>query len=284
MPAGSRRAADTAQRVHHAVLQDQLRKLSAVLGGGLAVCNDQDLPQHHVITPEHGEQRWEAGWSLSEVVRDYQILRLVVIDYLDGQLDRPLNTGEAMAVGLAIDEACMASIQAYVKYGDQVRQEQEQARLNLERRTNEALRQSAAELEQAQRRTNEFLATLAVPLNCAIPCADLFAAETARMQGSSDPATAETWEVVERQVEQMTRLVDDLLDVTRISQGKLHCAAGPTWAKFCASPTELCPADAISLAGTAGELVRQACSWKPIRPGWCKLSATCSRTRLSIRP
>ena len=132
----------TAPRVHHAILQDQLRKLLTALGHGLVVCNDQDLPQHHLIALEHGEQRREAGWSLSEVVRDYQIMRLVILDYLDEQLDRPLTTREMMAIGLALDEASMASVDAYVKYGEQMRQEAVELSLHFERRTNEALRQA----------------------------------------------------------------------------------------------------------------------------------------------
>jgi signal transduction histidine kinase len=211
----------TAPRVHHVTLQDQLRKLLTTLGQGLVVSNEQDLPQHHLVALEHGEQRWEAGWSLSEVVRDYQIMRLVILDYLDEQLDRPITMREVMAVGLAIDEASMASVDAYVKYGEQMRQEAVELSLHFERRTNEALRQSATELEHAQRRTNEFLATLAHELRN--PLAPIqFAAETARMQGSPNQADAETWEVVERQVQFMTRLIDDLLDVTRISQGKMQ--------------------------------------------------------------
>ncbi len=212
----------TAPRVHHVVLQDQLRKLLTALGHGLVVCNDQDsaaAPSSWRF--EHGEQRWEAGWALSEVIRDYQILRLVVVDFLDERLDRPLSTREVMAVGLAIDEASMASVEAYVRYGEQMRQEAVELRIGLEQRTSEALRESAAEMEQAQRRTNEFLATLAHELrNPLAPI--LFAAETARMQGSPDPAVAETWQVIERQVQLMRRLVDDLLDVTRISQGKMR--------------------------------------------------------------
>ena len=38
----------------------------------------------------------------------------------------------------------------------------------------------------------------------------------------ADPELQWATEVVEHQVQQMTRLVDDLLDVSRISQGKIH--------------------------------------------------------------
>src|SRR5262249_33120395 len=54
---------------------------------------------------QHGEQRWENGWSLAEVVRDYQILRLVVVEHLEEALARPLHRRETMAVGLGLDEA-----------------------------------------------------------------------------------------------------------------------------------------------------------------------------------
>src|SRR5439155_1618293 len=54
-------------------------------------------------------------WSLSEVIRDYRILRLVVLDYLDECLDRPLRLAEIQAIGLALDEAIEVSVERYVR-------------------------------------------------------------------------------------------------------------------------------------------------------------------------
>ena len=78
----------------------------------------------------------------------------------------------------------------------------------------------AEALREADRRKDEFLATLAHELRN--PLAPLRnALEILRVAGS-DPATAQkAREMMERQLGQMVRLVDDLLDVSRITTGKL---------------------------------------------------------------
>ena len=76
------------------------------------------------------------------------------------------------------------------------------------------------QLREADRRKDEFLATLAHELrNPLAPIRN--ALEILRLAGS-DPAKAKmAREMMERQVVQMVRLVDDLLDVSRITTGKL---------------------------------------------------------------
>jgi signal transduction histidine kinase len=213
-----------ASRVHQAVLRDELIALLVTLGRGLAASNVRDTPQHHLVALEHGEQRWEAGWSLIEVVQDYQLLRMVLIEYLDELLERPLSAREAMAIGLAIDEAIAASVAMYVKFRDESLRLSEDQRLECER---EALRRHALELEQAKHRTDEFLSMLAHELrNPLAPIA--YAVEAARLTGVSSGLEAQTWDILARQVQQITRLVDDLLDMTRISQGKLQLRKEPT--------------------------------------------------------
>jgi PAS domain S-box-containing protein len=79
------------------------------------------------------------------------------------------------------------------------------------------LRQAVADLSHADRRKNEFLAILAHELrNPLAPI--LHAVEILRRTGSGP---AQITGVIERQVGQMVRLVDDLLDVGRIGQGKI---------------------------------------------------------------
>src|SRR6266545_252961 len=68
-----------AQRLHHQSLLNELPRLLTELGYSRPAIN-------------HGEQRWEAGWSLGEVVRDYQLLRVVLVQHLEEKLDRPLSS------------------------------------------------------------------------------------------------------------------------------------------------------------------------------------------------
>ncbi|HEY2934027.1 MAG TPA: response regulator [Acidobacteriota bacterium] len=76
------------------------------------------------------------------------------------------------------------------------------------------------ELKEAHRRKDEFLAMLAHELRN--PLAPLRnAAEVMRLLPNVDPKLQWAEEVVVRQVQHLTRLVDDLLDVSRITSGKI---------------------------------------------------------------
>ena len=89
-----------------------------------------------------------------------------------------------------------------------------------QRETAEELRQVAAELSQADRRKDEFLATLAHELrNPLAPIRNSL--EIIRVAASDPVAVERARRIMERQLVQMTRLVDDLLDVSRISSDKL---------------------------------------------------------------
>jgi signal transduction histidine kinase/CheY-like chemotaxis protein len=81
------------------------------------------------------------------------------------------------------------------------------------------LRASATVLKEADRRKDEFLAMLAHELrNPLAPISNSL--HTLRL--SSDPAVArQAQEVMDRQVRHLVRLVDDLLDVSRITRGKV---------------------------------------------------------------
>ena len=74
------------------------------------------------------------------------------------------------------------------------------------------------ESEEASRRKDEFLATLAHELRN--PLAPLRnAASIIRQRGKGDDRLQRASDVIERQIVHMTRLVDDLLDVARITRG-----------------------------------------------------------------
>jgi len=81
-----------------------------------------------------------------------------------------------------------------------------------------ARKQMEEDLHQADRRKDEFLATLAHELRN--PLAPLYSGlEILRLEKR---ANGEVLGMLSRQVEQLVRLVDDLLDISRITQGKIR--------------------------------------------------------------
>jgi PAS domain S-box-containing protein len=342
----ARRAAldqPNAVRLHHATLLDHLPRFLEALAHSLAGTAAADVLSHRIPALEHGADRWENGWSLTEVVRDYQILRLVLLEHLERRLERPMRFREVQAVGLALDEAIETSVAAYIAHRDEYvrRIEQERAeqrraaeaarlawehifrsagwgvallaaetptfqtvnpafarmhgysadelvgrpladllapetrdglaellaeadtrgdhtfeavhlRRNGERfpgrthlsairddtgrllyraqslqdvsdfkKLEESLRAQAEALRESDQRKNEFLAMLAHELrNPLAPIQNAVA--VLRLLGPADGDTAEARAIVERQIKQLVRLVDDLLDVSRIAQGKVE--------------------------------------------------------------
>jgi signal transduction histidine kinase len=76
-------------------------------------------------------------------------------------------------------------------------------------------------LKQADRRKDEFLATLSHELrNPLAPVRN--AVNILKVLDSDEPEVTWAREIIERQVHQMTRLIDDLLDVSRITRDRLE--------------------------------------------------------------
>jgi signal transduction histidine kinase len=86
--------------------------------------------------------------------------------------------------------------------------------------------QAQAMLQDANRRKDEFLAMLSHELrNPLAPIRN--AAEVIRLYAAHDSKLSWATEVTERQVGHLTRLIDELLDVSRISQGKIVLQVQP---------------------------------------------------------
>ena len=89
------------------------------------------------------------------------------------------------------------------------------------KRTEQLLRESEALLREADRHKDEFLAMLAHELRN--PLAPIRTGlELLRLDGDAPDAVSRVRPMMERQVAYMVRLIDDLLDVSRISSGKIH--------------------------------------------------------------
>ena len=98
--------------------------------------------------------------------------------------------------------------------------------LTERRQMEESLRRQAEALREADRRNDDFLATLAHELRN--PLAPLRnAVQILALRGDDSAVVAQTNELMDRQIQQMVRLVDDLLEVSRIGRGKISLQKAP---------------------------------------------------------
>jgi len=92
--------------------------------------------------------------------------------------------------------------------------------IHEQRMAQDALERSERALREADRRKDEFLAMLAHELRN--PLAPISTASQLLMLGSDPGRVRAAGEVIARQVRHMTELVDDLLDVSRVTRGLVH--------------------------------------------------------------
>jgi signal transduction histidine kinase len=98
-------------------------------------------------------------------------------------------------------------------------------RLNHE--LEERVTERTAELSASLQGRDEFLAMLAHELrNPLAPIRN--ATEVIRLLGTPDPKLGWARDVIDRQVTQLTRMVDDLLDVSRVTRGRVELRREPT--------------------------------------------------------
>lgn len=117
----------------------------------------------------------------------------------------------------------VAAMVSAVRTALRSRRRQYQARDSLAEREQaaEALRQGEEALREADRRKDEFLAVLAHELrNPLAPIRNSL--NILRMSGQLDPMAERVGEMMERQVNHLVRLVDDLMEVSRITRGKIE--------------------------------------------------------------
>jgi signal transduction histidine kinase len=144
---------------------------------------------------------------------------MVVLEFLDEALKRPLLLREILALNLAFDEAIAASVGMYVSNREEAVRRAERELVERERHAEaERLRLQAEALQEADRRKDEFLAVLGHELrNPLAPIRNVV--EVFKAQPPNAGTVQWATGVIERQVRHMGRLVDDLLDVTRIARG-----------------------------------------------------------------
>lgn len=157
------------------------------------------------------------GFELAELMRGTERTRRVPIIFLTaGNADRQrrFRGYEAGAVDFLHKPIEPDILRSKAEVFFQLNLQQQQ----LARQRDE-LRQSAEALKEADHRKDEFLATLAHELrNPLAPIRN--GLQVLRMMPSSNKSD-EVRDMMDRQLNHLVRLIDDLLDVSRVSQGKI---------------------------------------------------------------
>ncbi|WP_437774449.1 hybrid sensor histidine kinase/response regulator [Sorangium sp. So ce1097] len=129
------------------------------------------------------------------------------------------------------------------------------------------LRQTQDALREADRRKDEFLAMLAHELRN--PLAPLLSAvELLEAAGPATPVVERARTIMDRQIGHMTRLVDDLLDISRVSRGKIALSAERLDVVELARAAALDYRPLIEARGVRFELAL------PAEPVWLRADAT----------
>jgi len=150
------------------------------------------------VALEHGLR---ACWSIPIIGSDDRVLGTLAVYYREPRMPSPReaelgNEFAAFLAGIAIERA----------------------------EAEAELRARAARLAEADTRKDDFLAMLAHELRN--PLAPLrFAVEMLNRKGPPELQSAR--DVIDRQINHLTRLVDDLLDLSRIARGKVHLTKSP---------------------------------------------------------
>lgn len=148
-----------ANPAHRAAMRNQLPNFLRTLGRSLAGFQ-AGSGQNYELALEHGQQRWDLGWKLDEVVRDYQILRVVLLEHVESALSRLPSLHEAIAMGLLLDRAIMASVVSFTRQAEsRLRSTNEMLEQRVAERT-EQLRTAAAQLLQAEQHERRRLASI----------------------------------------------------------------------------------------------------------------------------
>ncbi|HVV99954.1 MAG TPA: response regulator [Planctomycetaceae bacterium] len=113
----ARREQPDAEGSHRSEMLDRLPDLVRAVGAALLEPDaSHSADRAHALGAEHGLQRWVAGWRLDEVIRDYQILRHVILEHLERAAGQAIPTTLTGEIGDLLDEAVKSAAVAFVRH------------------------------------------------------------------------------------------------------------------------------------------------------------------------
>src|SRR5438552_6206081 len=192
----------------------------------------------------HGRYRWQQGYRLEEVIREASVLRRIIShNWLDAyarkvpKLEGGTRRAAENIIHQAVDDVISDSAEQFVE-------EQLKATSHLNSQLGDALadvRHEKAAANAANNAKDRFLAMLSHELRTPLTPILLWA-NAILEEEQTTPSLKEGVQMIRRNVELEASLIDDLLDIARITGGKLQL--------------HLQLSDAATLFGDALEMVK----------------------------
>ena len=168
------------------------------------------------------------GFELAAMIRDHPRFRETAIIFVSGVHLSELDRLRGYSVG-AVDYVPVPIVPEILRakvtvFANLFRQTRQLERLNQE--LEQRVMERTAELEKTNQRKDEFLAVLSHELRNPL-AAIRAAAELLAVPGLSGEHMIKTTGVIRRQVTQLARLIDDLVDVSRITRDAISLRREP---------------------------------------------------------
>ena len=230
----------TAERQAETRLREAQRMTEAVVEGAGALVYAKDLQGRYILF----NQAWRSQTALSPEqamgATDEQLFGAGAAARLRANDDEVARTGEP----LQVQERVTVRGRDFVYRSHKFPLHDDAGRVHAVC----GVSTDITDVVEADRRKDEFLATLAHELrNPLAPIRN--GLEILRRSGELSARGERTREIMERQFRHLVRLVDDLLDVSRISRGKLELRLQPTTLQQCVEDALEACQGAIEAAG-----------------------------------
>ncbi len=210
----------SAKKLAHEAVRDSIPDVLAELARLLSQ-QSEDSQELEEKSLSHGFVRAEQGYDTTEIVREYRLLRTTILETLDedfrkSSVEEVLNT--IQVIDRILDEIIACSMDSYIEARLHELQ-QMQAQLML---TNQEL----TRLIQVHKENLAYLAhELKTPLNSIIGFSDLLLREQRKqfkLEGQATPANLDHVERVLRNGQQLLKIINDALEISRYDQGQIQ--------------------------------------------------------------
>jgi hypothetical protein len=219
------RQISSADNLPHLAIQNHLPDVLMATATVLSQYQDSDVQTIVQSSLEHGVLRATQGFTPTEIAREYRVLRRVIFSSLEADLLES-TVREVIRVYSVIDAMIDEAIaQCFRSYVEERLQELHQLRSSAELTNQELTRLVKANQDNLSHLAHE----LKNPLNSIIGYSELFL-RSARKNGEVRESlpTLEHIERVVRNGRQLLRLINDSLEISRYSAGKMKLQLVPT--------------------------------------------------------